>query len=237
MSKATFHELNYQMFDSLFNQWFIVIMRGKYYYEDPEYSKWLLSRERMELFPPELILSQIKTNDIENMMDFGMGNGFFTPWILKKIPKHAWLWGVECQEVVIDRVLKRKTDENWKNFTVFYIERTEHPLLPDWIPEPDLIFCSCVLSTFADPSLAIAGIGRRMKNEGKIYILEWEKKEAPAGPDVIYKISENRLRYSVEEAGFRVNNKLKVNDYLFFLEIVKDEKAKAEKNRFSYLNY
>ena len=200
-------------------------MRGTAYYTEPEYHRYLLSNARQELFPAREWLAQIRWNGVSHLLDFGMGNGYFLPFFAESLGKEASIWGAECQEELIDVALQTKVRERLERFIPFYVERTEHPLIPDWIPQMDLIFCSCVLSTFADPVLAIHGIGRALEKEGRIVILDWEKKEAPSGPDVDQKISKERMLYFVEDAGYRVRQVLRTNPYVYGLEIVPGEDA------------
>lgn len=202
-------------------------MRGLPYYEEPEYHKYLLSAARGELFPPDPLLSQISWEGVENLLDFGMGNGYFLPHFYKYIGKDCQVWGAECQEILIDATLKMKVDEDFQNFIPFHTPRTEHPLLPDWIPEMDLIFCSCTLSTFADPSLAIHGIGRSLNTDGKIIIIDWERMDSPSGPELAQKISKDRMEYFIEEADYRVDRNLKTNPYIYGMIISPRQQKKS----------
>lgn len=208
-------------------------MRGRPYYEEEEYHRYLLSRERKELFPYSL-LDQVSFEGAENVLDFGMGNGYFLPPLMKRLPEGATLWGAECQEILIDQALQRKVREGITNFIPFFIERTEHPLMPDWIPTMDLILCSCVLSTFADPSLAMQGVSRILKRGSAIIVFDWERVEAPSGPEVDQKVSRDRMLYFVEDAGFQVTRTLKTNPYVYGLEIRLTEKTLAERRMPSY---
>lgn len=212
-------------------------MRGTPYYEETQYHRYMLSRERRELFAPEFLIGQVDLSSVEQLLDFGCGNGFFVPYLQAVLPVQSHIWGAESQELLIDYTLRWKIKEGIERFTPFYVERTEHPLLPDWIPDPDLIFCSCVLSTFADPSLAISGIGRSLKNDGRILLLDWHRTQLPDnGPGDIPRMSQNRMQYCIEDAGFETIRQLQAGPYLYFLELEKGAKAKQEKNQFNYLN-
>ena len=203
-------------------------MRGLPYFEEIEYHQYLLSGERRELFPPDVILSQIRWHKVEDLLDFGMGNGYFLSHFYKFIGPDTKIWGAESQEVLIDYCLQLKVKEQFNNFIPFFIERTEHPLLPDWIPPMDIIFCSCVLSTFANPSLAIRGIGRGLSPSGRIIIIDWEKKNAPSGPEIAQKVSLERMQYFIEDAGYRINRRLKINPFVMGLEVVRDPEKEEE---------
>ena len=206
-------------------------MRGLPYYEEESYHKYLLSRERKDLFTPEKILSQIQWSGVENLLDFGMGNGFFLPYLLKKLSGSGQIWGAECQELLIDYTLHVKVKDNLERFIPFYIERNEHPLLPEWLPPMDAIFCSCVLSTFADPSLALQGISRILKPGGRIIVLDWERVDSPSGPEMGQKVSSDRMLYFIEDAGLLVSNRLTINPYLYGMELIMGEKRKSDPMR------
>ncbi|MBX7057297.1 MAG: class I SAM-dependent methyltransferase [Leptospirales bacterium] len=210
-------------------------MRGRPYYEEPEFHDYLLSRERRDLFPVRSLLSQIKWEGVENLLDFGSGNGYFLRGLLEVLPENASVWGAECQEDLIDYCLSQKVKEGIERFTPFYTERTEHPLLPDWLPEFDMAFCACVLSTFADPAMAIRGVGRSVKNDGRMIILDWERVEAPSGPEIGQKVSKDRMLFFVRDAGYRLVRTLKANSYTYLLEIEKGDEAREEHDRYSRL--
>lgn len=197
-------------------------MRGLPYYEEPEYHKYLTSRARRELFPMNQLLAQLRWDGVEHLLDFGMGPAFYLSGFKEHMQEEAWVWGAECQEVLIDLVLSLKNKDDITNFIPFFVERTEHPLLPDWIPPMDMIFCSCVLSTFADPALAIRGIARALKEEASIVVIDWERNEAPSGPDIAQKVSKDRMMYFIKDAGFKVFRTLRTNKYVYAMEIVRD---------------
>lgn len=197
-------------------------MRGLPYYEEEWYHQYLLSPERKEIYPVEVILNQISFRGIKNILDFGMGNGFLIPFLLNRMESDAHLWGTDCQEILIDETLYHKVKEGYERFTPFFNEKNEHPLLPEWLPELDLIFCSLVLSVFANPSLAIRGIGRSLSDKGRIVIIDWERMEAPSGPEITQKVSRDRMLYFIEEAGYNIIKHLKINSYFYGMEIVPD---------------
>lgn len=205
-------------------------MRGLPYYEEPAYHRYLLSPARRELFPVDAILREIDWTGVKDVLDFGMGNGYFLLPLLKRLGPEGHLWGAECQEILIDYCLRQKARDRLDSFTPFYVERTEHPLLPDWIPMMDMVFCSCVLSTFADPTLPIKSVGRAMKPDGRIVIIEWDRVEAPSGPELAQKMSQDRMKYCVNEAGCRIVKEWRISPYLYGLIIAKDPERFEERH-------
>jgi len=199
--------------------------RGLPYYEEAEFQEYLLSRERLELFPVEKILGQLQWGGIENFLDFGAGNGFFIPFFYQYRPAGCHIWAAECQEELLDQLLQQRVKQDWPDFSAFFVERTEHPLLPDWIPPMDMIFCSLSLSTFANPALALLGLRRSLSDSGRIIVLDWEKISAPSGPEESLKVSRTRMEYFFGDAGFKVQRNFKINKYLYSYELIPDAEA------------
>lgn len=198
-------------------------MRGLPYYENEKYHEFLLSPARRELFPIDKIFKQIEWKGKKNILDFGMGNGYFLPAFFEYGGEDIFVWGAECQEILIDYTLKRKVKEGYKNFIPFFVEKTEHPLLPEWIPTMDIIFCSCVLSTFANPTLGILGTGRILKNDGFFVVIDWERIETKYGPEISQKVSSERMKFCIEEAGCFIVKTLDINPYVYGFIVKKDK--------------
>ncbi|HMY65945.1 MAG TPA: methyltransferase domain-containing protein [Leptospiraceae bacterium] len=191
------------------------------YFEDIKYQEFLLTSKRKAICPPEKIFQEIRYRwkDARNIVDFGMGLGFFTPFIRQRMHKDAWLWGVECQQDLIDLILKKKVDQNITNFSAVFLEKTEHPLLPQWIPHPDLIFASLSLSTFANPGLAMDGLVRSMNDGGTLVIIDWAKTDHPSGPQLKDKVSAEKMKYLAELYDLEVVNYFSITEFFYGLEV------------------
>ncbi|MCB1319591.1 MAG: hypothetical protein KDK34_05040, partial [Leptospiraceae bacterium] len=69
-------------------------------------------------------------------------------------------------------------------------------------------------------------------------ILDWEKKDAPSGPEKDQKISSDRMRFFIEDAGYNVNRILRTNEFLYAFEIEKGENARKQSTfDFARLDY
>jgi len=193
------------------------------YFEDMRYQEFLLSSRRKAICPVEKILREFDLKDAQNVVDFGMGLGFFIPYLKQKMHKDAWLWGVECQQDLIDLVLKKKVQNDIKNFSVVYLERTEHPLLPQWIPVPEIIFASLSISTFPNPGLAMDGLIRSMKPNGKLIIIDWAKTEYPEGPSIREKVSLDKMKYLAELYNLEIIRTFIINEFFYGLIVKASE--------------
>ncbi|PJZ71259.1 SAM-dependent methyltransferase [Leptospira perolatii] len=189
------------------------------YYYNLDYQNFLLSSRRRDLTPPELIFKNFPLSDVSNLVDFGMGLGFWTHELLKRIQKEGWVWGAECNQDFLDEILHWKNREEIDRFTPFYMEKADRPLLPEWIPVPDAIFASLVLSTFPDPGLAMDGLVRSMRVGGRLIVLDWMKNEYPIGPKINDKISLDKMKFLAEQYHLDIVKTVRVSDYIYGLEI------------------
>ncbi len=189
------------------------------YYYDPEYQNFLLSSRRRDLTPAEVVFKHFSLKDVQNIVDFGMGLGFWTESLLKSIHKEGWVWGAECNQDFLDEVLHWKNREDISRFTPFYMEKADRPLLPEWIPVPDVVFASLVLSTFADPGQAMDGLIRSMKKGGRLIVLDWVKNEYPIGPRINDKISLDKMKFLAELYKLEVVKTVRVSENVYGLEI------------------
>lgn len=189
------------------------------YYEDPDYQNFLISSARLELTPPEAFFRHFSVKNSMNLVDFGMGLGFWTTILQSQMPNGSWIWGVECQQDLIDLVLHTKDKEGIQNFTPFYMDRTDHPLLPEWIPEPDTILASLVLSTFASPGMAMDGLIRSLQRGGKLIVLDWVKLDYPDGPRINEKVSLDRMKFEAEDFKLEITKSVRLSEHIYGLEI------------------
>lgn len=189
------------------------------YFFLPEYQEFLISSKRRTIYPPEALFSSIKLSDARNIVDFGCGMGFLIPEIQKVIPKDTWIWAGDCQQDLLDLILRRKLMEGWEKVSPFYIDRSDHPLLPEWIPVPDVIIASLSISTFPNPGLAMDGLVRSMKPEGKLVIIDWSKVDFSYGPRLNEKVSLDKMKFLAEDYNLEVINTFKVSDYFYGIEV------------------
>lgn len=190
------------------------------YYESDSYQTFLLSSKRRDIYPAEAIFDQFSFRSVENLVDFGSGRGFFLNEFPKVMSNSSWVWAADCQQEVLDYLLKRKIDEGITRMTPFHIERSDHPLLPEWIPVPDLIFSSLCLSTFPDPGLAMDGLIRSMRPGGRLIVVDWNKTDYEYGPRVSEKISLDKMIFLAEDYKLKVTKQIKLRELFYAFEVV-----------------
>lgn len=190
------------------------------YYESMKYQEFLVSSKRKEICEPSVIFESFKIDKVRNLVDFGIGLGFFIPYYFKYLPKDAWVWGIDYQQDLLDLLLQKKINDEIERFTPFYLDKSDHPILPEWTPTPDCIFSSMCLSTFVDPGLAMDGLIRSMKQGGRLIIVDWIKTEFTHGPPIKDKISFDKMKFLAEDYKLDIVKTLRVSEFVYALEVV-----------------
>lgn len=93
-------------------------------------------------------------------------------------------------------------------------------MLPEWIPAPDAVFASLVLSTFPDPGLAMDGLIRSIKKGGKLIVLDWMKNEYSIGPKINDKISLDKMKFLAELYHLDIVKNVRISEHVYGLEVV-----------------
>ncbi|MCG6145724.1 SAM-dependent methyltransferase [Leptospira bandrabouensis] len=188
------------------------------YYRSPHYQEYLLSSHRREVCPPEDVYAFFNWKGLNNLVDFGSGLGFYFTEFRKWFP-HVWIWAAECQQEIIDMILRRKLMEGIEQLTPFHIDQSDHPLLPEWVPVPEIIFASLSLSTFPNPGLAMDGLIRSMKAGGRLFIVDWSKTESGFGPKINEKISMDKMKFLAEEYKLEVTKSGRISEHFYGMEV------------------
>ncbi|MCB1171125.1 MAG: hypothetical protein KDK25_12355, partial [Leptospiraceae bacterium] len=61
-----------------------------------------------------------------------------------------------------------------------------------------------------------------LKENRPVVVLDWERREAPSGPELIQKVSRDRMEYFIDEAGYNINQRLRINDFVYGMVLLKD---------------
>jgi|GEM_PF-802600 len=196
-----------------------ILMAELEYFRNQSYQEFLLSSARKNLLAPDLVFSYFDWKNPENLVDFGCGLGFYLTEFAKHLP-NTWIWAGDCQQDLLDQILRRKWMEELEKVTTFFVERSDHPLLPDWIPNANITFASLSLATFPNPGLAMDGLIRSMMPDGRLFLEEYSKLDTSFGPSINDKISIDKMKFLAEEFKLRVVKADKLNEFFYAMEVV-----------------
>ncbi|WP_290588502.1 methyltransferase domain-containing protein [Alicyclobacillus sp.] len=156
----------------------------------------LLDDDRKKLLPPDTVLQHLELGPEHSVADIGCGPGYFSLPMARMARR---VYAVDVSEEMLD-VLKRRADEAG-------VENIE-PIqaLADRIPlqdaSVDRILCAFVLHEVDDLPRTLAEFRRLLGPDGKLMVIEWDKKPMEMGPPEHERIEMTELSKRMEEAGF-----------------------------------
>lgn len=164
----------------------------------------LLSTEelRKTFMPPEDILGDFLTSKHENMVDLGCGAGYFTIPAASKLPQGI-VYAIDRQQNMIDITLERAAQQGLSNIRGIVASATNIPLENHKI---DALLMSMMFHDVPEQDTMLSEAKRILKQEGILYMVEWDQVESDFGPPMNIRIRPGALTNTLEEAGFTVQH-------------------------------
>ncbi|MCL6599780.1 MAG: methyltransferase domain-containing protein [Alicyclobacillus macrosporangiidus] len=166
----------------------------------PKHVDRLVNPERQKLLPPETILQRLDVEPAHVVADIGCGPGYFSIPLARM---SSTVYGVDVSAEMLDILTQRAAAAGVRN-----IEPIEAPAehIPLSDAAVDRILCAFVLHEVDDLQQTLAEFQRLLKPEGKLMIIEWEKKPMDMGPPVYERIDTAELERQVQAAGFQTES-------------------------------
>lgn len=159
------------------------------------------NKARLEELNPRDTLKRAGFKEGMVLCDIGAGTGIFSIPATKISDND--IYALEKSDEMIEILKNRIVEKNIKNLK---IKKVESNILPIGDKVCDLVIMVTVLHHIDDKEFMIDEIKRILKDNGKLMIIEFHKRETSMGPPVEMRISEEEL----EEIG--VYNNLKIID-------------------------
>ena len=173
-----------------------------------EYAGILESAERDEWQLPHEVVTALSLKPGEVVADIGAGTGYFS----RRFARH----GAKVLAVDVDKTL---LEAHWKggeaNVTKV-LATFDDPKLP--AGGVNTVFFCDVVHHIDDRPAYFAKIRKALKPEGRVVVIDFQKRELPVGPRVEMKISREEMIKEWESAGFRLAGEQTFLPYQYFLE-------------------
>lgn len=149
------------------------------------------------------------------LCDIGAGSGIFS-FPAAKISEDN-VYALEISDGMIELLEERKAEYNQKNLVIRKVESENLPLEDNLC---DMTLMTTVFHEIEDKEMMLKEIKRVLKETGKLFIIEFHKRETPFGPPVEHRISEAETEEIILKNGFMVKEKitLGVNFYGIIFE-------------------
>ncbi len=181
--------------------------------------KALLDDEwRRKNLPAKDTLTALKLEPNGNAADVGCGIGYFTLPIAEMIGSGYTVYGLDTSEQMLEEV-KEKVEKNHRS-NVLTIQTDEYDFkLAN--ASVTYVLMANVLHEIADRLRFLKEASRILNENGRIALIDWEKKESTPGPPIHHRISRDEAKKLLDQAGFEVLIETEFADRFYGIVAVK----------------
>jgi ubiquinone/menaquinone biosynthesis C-methylase UbiE len=168
------------------------------YLEEPDRDRWQM---------PERVIGALGLRRSAVVADVGAGTGYFSRRFAKQV---ARVYAEDIDPDALDFLRKAAIS----NVTVIS-GKPENPILP--ANSCNLVFICDVLHIVRNRPAFLMNILPALKQTGEVAVIDFYKREAPIGPPLSMKLSEEEVTKDFLKAGFTLNKQLSFLPYQYFL--------------------
>jgi ubiquinone/menaquinone biosynthesis C-methylase UbiE len=176
---------------------------------DPRNRELLLSEERHTQLQPRALLRQMGLKSGDIMADIGAGPGFFTLPAAEIVGERGIVLAADIQGEMLSALKARLVEQGLTNVRLMKMNDTETPLPPQFC---DLVLVAFVLHEVPGRASFLRRLALLLKPEGRLAVIEWEKREDGPGPPLEDRISPEELVADAHAAGLRLRRRRELNE-------------------------
>ncbi len=165
---------------------------------DPKKLQKLNNPQRLIDIPPDYVWEKLNIEKPGVFVDIGAGTAFFSVAFLQKSTTST-IYACDSSEVMINWV-KENISPKYPNIIPLKTEENSVALDNGTV---DLVFMINLHHELDNPSLMIEESKRILKPEGKIFVVDWKKKDMPEGPPAKIRCVPEQVKEQLVNAGFK----------------------------------
>ncbi len=165
------------------------------------------NKRRREILPPENILREIDVKQGDVLIDFGCGIGYFTIPALNLVGDDGRVIAIDTSEKMLDELKKRAGARN-------NLEIIKSDKIIDL--KADCILLVNVLHEVESPKEFLSGCFEHIEENGKVVVIDWQKKKTDMGPPINHRISKEDV-IDMAKKQYIEND---INENFYFIEFI-----------------
>jgi ubiquinone/menaquinone biosynthesis C-methylase UbiE len=177
---------------------------------DPRLKDQLLTDERYELLQPAELLRSLGLKPGDTLADIGCGPGFFTLPAADIVGAGGRVLAADIQGDMLSAVKARVNERGLTNVRVVKSSDTEVPLQAG---RAEMVLLAFTLNEIDHRARFLHRVSRLLKPNGKVIVLEWEKRDEPVGPPASERVSSDEMLKDAEAAGLQVVEQRSLNEH------------------------
>lgn len=161
---------------------------------------------------PEQIIKNLDLEPGMIVVDFGSGSGHYTVAAAEVVTNAGKVYSIDVQKEMLEAVKSRCEIKGLSNVEIVWadLELPKGSHLADNFS--DTVIISNILFQAEDKKVITDEAFRILKENGKVAVIEWDKKEDKVGPPLDKRISFEETRKVFEETGFKMEKKIETGD-------------------------
>jgi len=181
--------------------------------------KWakLDSPERRKMLPPEEILQKFKVKAGDTVADVGCGIGYFSLPASTLVGPTGEIIALDISADMLAHLQEKVQSMGVANITIV---KTSEAQLATTDEAADVVLAFFILHEAPDQQAFVAELDRILKPGGRLALIDWEKRETPAGPPVAHRVDKEMAVKLLQQAGFAVTE-LEVGTDFYGLQAIK----------------
>lgn len=169
----------------------------------------LLDESRYEALHPEQLLRRLGLKEGDTMADIGCGPGFFTVPAAEIVGPQGTVYAADVQGEMLSAVKSRVVEQGLTNVHVVKTSETDVPLPQSSV---DFVLLAFVLNEVEHRSSFLHRLARVLKPNGRIIVIEWQKRQQEVGPPLVDRLSPEEVLSDAQAAGLTSDQREDLND-------------------------
>ena len=159
------------------------------------------SPERRKMLPPEETLYKAGLIENDIFVDIGCGIGYFSIPASKIVSSNGKVYALDTAFEMLEELKKRIIENKIENIMPILTKDYDFQIDSDL---GTFALMSNVLHEVDDKIFFLKETNRNLKTEGKLCVIEWQKKETAKEPPVKDRLSELELKELLDQTSFKL---------------------------------
>ncbi|MEI8199836.1 MAG: methyltransferase domain-containing protein [Eubacteriales bacterium] len=153
--------------------------------------------ERLAELSPKETLMRIGLGEQDIICDIGAGSGIFTV-PAARITKNT-VFALETNDEFLEIIKEKAVIEDLPNIITMKVTGDHYDIQPETV---DVVILVTVLHEIEDKNALLTEFKRIMKNNAKLAVIEFHKRQTPMGPPVAHRLSKEEVAEMCGQFGF-----------------------------------
>jgi predicted methyltransferase len=174
-------------------------------FDDPKRDEWQ---------KPAEVVKALSVEDGMHVADLGAGTGYFMPYLSKAVGAAGAVFALEVEPNLLVHLRERAEEGGFAN-VVPVLTSFDRARLPE--ASVDLVLIADTYHHIDDRLEYLRRLRDVLRDEGRVAIVDWFKRELPQGPPLDHKIARDQVVEEMESAGYRLVDEPKILPYQYVL--------------------